>query len=117
VLDGVEVNDSKRKAAEDTFLSKVTEFNDRVESLCHESEQLLRGVDARRRRTAAEADKLKEELLSSFNKLEGVIQHGRRSIAVEYGRQKQLRAENLELLKQELGGVIKEAAGIGNEMK
>ena len=51
-------------------MSKVLEFNDRIDAVCRDNERELLAIEARRSRNTAVASDIKQEMLEAFQELE-----------------------------------------------
>ena len=102
VLDGAEIAGRDRSAAEDKYMQKVLEFNDRIDALRRENERELLAIEARRRRNASNSESLRQELLTAFAELESVVTAGRAKVREEHARQRHVREANLAALERAL---------------
>ena len=91
VLDGAEIVGRDRSAAEDKYMQKVLEFNDRIDALRRDNERELLAIEARRRRNASNSESLRQELLTAFGELESVVTQGRAKVDEEHRRQRHVR--------------------------
>jgi hypothetical protein len=98
VLDGVEVTSDDRDSAQDAYLQKVFQFNQRVEELQREHEREMHGIEQRRKRIVAHSDVLTSEMMAAFDGLESLVSSGREQIAAEHRRQMRVRNENASAL-------------------
>ena len=117
VLDDVVIRESDREAAEDDFLNRQLEFNDRMERLRYEHEAEVKKLQEERKNTIGETEKLRSTLLKSFEKLEEVVTRGRARIRSEQWRQRELRQKNAEELKKKLAALQKEHAVFVNTLR
>jgi len=101
-LDGAEVHGDDRAAAEDNFVQRALEFNDRVEELHRSHREELRAIELGRMKSVREADDIKEQLLAQFVKLQDVVVAGREKVRREHARQLRIREQNLDRLKLQL---------------
>jgi hypothetical protein len=95
-LDGVSINCLHRSQAEEHYMSKVLEFNERIDSICRDNERELVALEARRKRNSAVAKEMEDDLLSTFEELEKVVIAGRRKVEDEERRQVRMRDVNLK---------------------
>lgn len=109
-LDGEAVEGDDRRAAQDAFLKQALAFSDKVESLCHENEQELLAIEARRQRNWLNAGAMRGELLTAFGELETVVRAGRESVVAEQQRQQRVREANLDALALTLEEARREQA-------
>ena len=105
VLDGVEVTSDDRESAQDAYLQKVFQFNQRVEELQREHEREMHSIEQRRKRIVAHSDVLSSEMMAAFDGLEDLISSGREQIAAEHKRQLRVRNENASALSAALAAL------------
>lgn len=117
ILDDVVVHEADREAAEDEFLNRQLEFNDRVERLRYEHEAEVKKLQEERKNTMGETEQLRGSLLKSFEKLEEVVTRGRARIKNEQRRQRDLREKNAEELKKKLMALQKEHAAFVESLR
>mmetsp|Transcript_5090 Transcript_5090/g.8968 ORF Transcript_5090/g.8968 Transcript_5090/m.8968 type:complete len:733 (-) Transcript_5090:333-2531(-) len=101
-LDGEVVKDQDRSQAEDEFLQKALEFNDKIEDLHRHHRDELRNIEIERLKNIRSAEELKSQLISQFSKLQDVVSTGREKVRKEQQRQLDLREQNMDKLKGQL---------------
>jgi hypothetical protein len=101
-LDAVGVTANARAVAEDVYMQRVLNFNDRVEQVRRGNERELLAIEARRQRNVANSDSLRKDLQNAFAELENTIQDGRARISAEHSRQLRVRKANLNALQKSL---------------
>ena len=108
MLDGVPVSSNARSLAEDAYMQRVLNFNDRVEQVRRGNERELLAIEARRQRNLANSDSLRKDLQNAFAELENTIQDGRARISAEHKRQTRVRKANLTALQKGLNELRKQ---------
>jgi len=108
LLDGVPVTSNARSLAEDAYMQRVLNFNDRVEQVRRGNERELLAIEARRQRNLANSDSLRKDLQNAFAELENTIQDGRARIGAEHKRQTRVRKANLTALQKGLNELRKQ---------
>lgn len=107
-LDGDAVTASARSVAEDEYMQRVLNFNDRIEQVRQGNERELLAIEARRQRNVANSDSLRKDLQNAFAELDGTVQDGRARIAAEHSRQVRVRKANLTALQKSLNDLRKQ---------
>ena len=96
-----------RSLAEDAYMQRVLNFNDRVEQVRRGNERELLAIEARRQRNLANSDSLRKDLQNAFAELENTIQDGRARIGAEH-KQTRVRKANLTALQKGLNELRKQ---------
>ena len=107
MLDGVPVTSNARSLAEDAYMQRVLNFNDRVEQVRRGNERELLAIEAQQR-NLANSDSLRKDLQNAFAELENTMQDGRARIGAEHKRQTRVRKTNLTALQKGLNELRKQ---------
>ncbi|GMF52417.1 unnamed protein product [Phytophthora fragariaefolia] len=108
LLDGTRVGSSERASAEDKFFTQSMEFNDQLAELTLAFQQELRSISTRKERGISNAQMLQRELIEALNDVESCVTAGQAQIEEEKRRQLQLREQNAQLLRENVGKLQKD---------
>ncbi|ETV86844.1 hypothetical protein H257_01899 [Aphanomyces astaci] len=102
ILDGLEIQSTDQRFAEDEYMQRVLAFNDKIDNVQRSHDQEMLRIDSRRNRSNTHADLLQEELLGSFRALEDVVTKGRKAMADEHARHQLMREKHTTALHHKL---------------